>query len=280
MESPSKNDNTKTLCLVLAGGLGVGALFYYLKTRKDEAEPDASLAKRAKSLAAAYPQGGTATTANATGQYPQYAPMKGAGYASPYYFDDNQGRVANQFDMRHPGMPASEQSYSPTQGRQNEVDMQDFHKRAGVPQPVHLSNTHQPVDDYLGSYRDFEHYQSGCYPHADTQVYSQRETVPYKPGPMASGIDSATMLKPGVYPELTHADGFQDILIDAPRNLFWADNVFDQETSLTRNFNQSRDLRGDEPVKVQDPMLMAGYGISQSTQGAFEQRHATRTHVY
>ena len=289
MESLKKRTGLKTATiLILTGVVGVGLYYAYMQ-RKKLGDMTGNIMDRVtgnvmdkvKSLAqnAPYPQGSTETQP-ANAMYPSYAPIKGAGYASPYHFDDNHGLVANQFDMQHPGMPGSETDYTPSYARQDEVDTQDFHKRAGVPAPTHLANVHQPVDDFLGSYRDFEFYQSGCYPHADTQVYAQRETTPYPPGPMASGVDSATMLKPGVYPELTHSDGFQDILIDAPRNLFWADNVFDQETSLTRNFNQSRDLRGDEPVKVLDPMLLSGYGISQSTQGVYEQRYATRTHVY
>lgn len=216
----------------------------------------------------------------ARAQYPAYGPIKGAAFSSPNFMDDHQGQVSTQFDTQFPGFPGAEIDMTPTYNRQNEVDTQDFHKRIGVPSPVHLANVHQPVDSFVGSYRDFEFHQPGCYPNADSRVYAQRETVPWVPGPMAQGIDSATMLKPGVYPELTHADGFQDILIDAPRNLFWADNVFDQQTALTRNFNQTTDLRGDEPVKLQDPVALSGWGISQTTQGPFEVRNAVREIVY
>lgn len=218
-------------------------------------------------------------------QYPSPTPIKGGSFSSPYYFDDYQGAVADQFDVQFPGFAGSSLDFVPQYQKQDEVNVEEFQARYGEPQATHLANIHQPVDGFLGSYRGFEFYQPGCYPSSDTRVYAQSETVPYVPGPMASGIDSATvlqpplsqigpnggdgadsatLLKPGVYPELTHADGFQDILIDAPRNLFWADNVFDQQQSLTRNFNQNYDLRGDEPIKIQP--IPCGWGISQSTQ--------------
>jgi hypothetical protein len=204
--------------------------------------------------------------------------VKGGSFASPYYYDDYQGQISNQFDGKYPGFVGSELDFVPQYQECDEKNVAEFQAWYGEPQANHLANVHQPVDTFLGSYRGYEFYQPGCYPTSDTRVYTQSQNVPYVPGPMSEGIDSATMLKPGVYPELTHSDGFQDILIDAPRNLFWADNVFDQQQSLTRNYNQNYDLRGDEPLKLQE--IPCGWGISQSTQGPYEAKYAVREFVY
>jgi hypothetical protein len=89
-----------------------------------------------------------------------------------------------------------------------------------------------------------------------------QEIGPSVPGPLASGLDSATVLKPGLYPEVTTADGFSQITIDGPRNLAWTDNVFDEGTALSRNFNQNRDLRPEPDVSLYPPNLTSGWGVS------------------
>jgi len=185
------------------------------------------------------------------------------------YFNDNQSQVVQQFDPQFPGFPGSAIDYTKNYNSKDECCVKEFHDRMGAVRPSHLSTVHQPVDAFLGSYRDFEFYNSGCYPSADTRVYMNRQLPEWLPGPQASGIDSSQVLTPGgIFPEITSADGFQDILIDAPRNLMWTDNVFDQPTCLTTTKLQSYDLRGDVPVKIQENC--GNWGMSQSTIGPYE----------
>lgn len=175
--------------------------------------------------------------------------------------------LADAFQPQYPGFPGSEVDFITQYSMSDEDQTREFQKQAGVPRPTQIGNVHQPVDSFLGSYRDFEMYNSGCYPSADAYVYPSTEYGPSGPGPMDGGIDSATVLKPGLYPEITTADGFSQITIDGPRNLAWTDNVFDESTALNRNFNQSYDLRPEPGVDLYSPDKLSAWGMSVSSQG-------------
>lgn len=175
--------------------------------------------------------------------------------------------LADSFQPQYPGFPGSEVDFITQYSMSDEDQTREFQKQAGVPRPTQIGNVHQPVDSFLGSYRDFEMYNSGCYPSADAYVYPSTEYGPSGPGPMNGGIDSATVLKPGLYPEITTADGFSQITIDGPRNLAWTDNVFDESTALNRNFNQSYDLRPEPGVDLYSPDKLSAWGMSVSSQG-------------
>jgi hypothetical protein len=126
---------------------------------------------------------------------------------SPFHFDDMNGNVYDQFRVPFPGFPGSELDFVPHYNIQDETATLAFAKQQGVPAPTHLANVHQPVDAFLGSYRDFEVYQSGCYPHKDARVYSHRRTNAWVPGSLESGHSMSTMLdftKHPTYPIATH----------------------------------------------------------------------------
>nr|QYA18532.1 transmembrane protein [Clandestinovirus] len=177
--------------------------------------------------------------------------------------------MADQFDVQYPGFPGTELDFISNFNGADEQATKDFQQQQGVPRPTQIGNVHQPVDQFLGSYRDFEFYNSGCSPAADAYVYSSSDVAPNAPGPMASGIDSATVLKPSAYPDVVSADGFSQITIDGPRSAVFTDNIFDDGTALSRRFNQNYDLRSDLQPQIYNPEMMAGFGVSISTHGAF-----------
>ena len=109
--------------------------------------------------------------------------------------------LLDQFRPAFPGFPGSELDFEPYNSMRDDLEVAAFEKRMGKPRPTHLANVHQYVDAFLGSYRDFEFYQSGCYPHADTRVFSKRPNVGYTPGPLASGVAPNTLL------DFTHGVG-------------------------------------------------------------------------
>ena len=87
-----------------------------------------------------------------------------------------------------------------------------FEKKQGIPMPSHLSNSHQSVDAFLGSYRDFEVYQSGCYPYRDARIESGRPIQAWVPGTLQSGVAPSTYLdysSKHMQPYVTHGSSLQ-----------------------------------------------------------------------
>ncbi len=113
---------------------------------------------------------------------------------SPYVGVGHHSALVDQFTPAFPGFPGSELDFEPHNSIRDELNVAEFSKRMGKPRPVHLANVHQYVDAFLGSYRDFEFYNAGCYAHADTRVFSQRPNIGYVPGPLESGVSPSTLL--------------------------------------------------------------------------------------
>jgi hypothetical protein len=72
---------------------------------------------------------------------------------------------------------------------------------------------------------------------------------------------------------------FDDTVIDEPRDIAYLDALRGDETFITTNFNQSKDLRGDLPVGIA-PGCVLPPGASQSTHGAFAMLKPWRGWVY
>lgn len=117
-------------------------------------------------------------------------------------------QLHDKFDPPFPGFPGSDIDFNPEYSQLDEMRVKQFRRQYGTPMPDHLSKAHQPTDAFLGSYRDFEVYQSGCYPHVDTRLQSStRPTIGWTPGPLASGESPQTHLnysERGATPYHTH----------------------------------------------------------------------------
>ena len=114
----------------------------------------------------------------------------------------NTSELMDQFNVPYPGFPGSELDFSPLYNKRDELETKAFEKQYGTPLPTDLGYIHQPVDALLGSYRDFEVYQSGCYSHKDARVFSHRPIEVWDPTRLESGTGNSTLLD---YSKYSHA---------------------------------------------------------------------------
>lgn len=103
-------------------------------------------------------------------------------------------RLHDIYEAPFPGFPGSDLDFNGGYSSLDERRVQQFRARTGEPMPSYLGQSHQDTDAFLGSYRDFEVYQAGCYPHSDTRIQSARPSVGWVPGKLSSGQSPRTLL--------------------------------------------------------------------------------------
>lgn len=181
-----------------------------------------------------------------------------------------------------------------------------------VQRPVDsYEGTVDPRHRHLGSYVKSAQYTQGCIAEdMNNSLASRSHLRKVNKGylaaqPLSSGLSSADIMFPSAYDSHPTAnrsfnqavynryDGgvvtgdpyqirddihpFDSVVIDEPRDLAYLDNLRGDYTFVTRNFNQSRDLRGDIAVKVD---AMPPPGASLSTHGPYATLKPYRPYVY
>lgn len=141
---------------------------------------------------------------------------------------------------------------------------------------------------FLGSYVPAEYYVHGCHysgcSNSARPLQAACNNQAQAMGPCAAGYGlSSDQLFPT---SLDSCDGFDQVLVSAPLDFLYADNLMDDTNVLTTTRNQTRDLRGEPAIAAVFSQGESGGselgpfgGVHQSSIGSYEFRKPTRTYI-
>ena len=153
----------------------------------------------------------------------------------------------------------------------------------------HFGAQYQDPQGFLGAYVPAEQYvQGGCFASGCSktarplQAACNNEVQAMGPCAAGYGLDSAQLFPTS----LDACDGFDNVLVSAPMDFLYADNLMDDVNVLTTTRNQTKDLRGEPTIA---PVYSCGEsgghepgpygGVLMSTMGPYELRKAVRTFI-
>lgn len=155
--------------------------------------------------------------------------------------------------------------------------------------PQHFGAQYQDPQGFLGAYVPADEYlkggcfASGCSKSArPLQAACDNEVQAMGPCAAGYGLDSAQLFPTS----LDACDGFDNVLVSAPMDFLYADNLMDDTNVLTTTRNQTKDLRGEPTIaplyscdETGDKEVGPFGGTYQSTIGPYELRKAIRTYI-
>lgn len=153
--------------------------------------------------------------------------------------------------------------------------------------PTVLGSNMQNPGGYIGSYVPSDLYTTTCSSYgcstASRPVQAACSNNVQAMGPCSAGFGlSSNQLFPT---SVSPCDGFDQVLVSAPMDFLYADNLMNDVNVLTTNRNQSHDLRGEPAIAAvfsesNGRMEMGPFGgVSVGTIGPYEIRKATRTYI-
>lgn len=145
----------------------------------------------------------------------------------------------------------------------------------------------QTAPTFVGSYVPADQYTTPsavfhCAESAPAPVPCNSTTQAVGPCSAGFGLSSKQLFPSAISP----CDGFDQVVVSAPLDLLYADNLMDDVNVLTTTRGQTYDLRGEPAIAAafscdQSGQLAVGPfgGTQQSLRGPYEYRKAVRTYI-